>query len=160
MAVRKTLSARTQLLHGVARARGATTGHLHRLADAQNARRHCGWCTVCVAIAVHADRFVLALHCVWPRHVGGWFVLRHQAGRHGHRGAGGTSHGFACLEKQFALGHCSRKLCGHLCTECVLPIDRLGRSCHWICGGSHVTGIFQCGGRTCRLTDFLWFCAD
>jgi chromate transporter len=76
-------------------------GHLHRLADAPHLGRHRRRRAVRAALAVHPDRAVVGLHRLRRRAAGGRPVLRHQAGGHRHRRAGGPPHRLAGPEEQW-----------------------------------------------------------
>ena len=85
---RKTLSARAQLLHGVAWTRSAAT---ERFTSAGCCIKHSGGIvagTLFVsAIVVYLDRAVVGLHRLWRRAVDSWHLLRHQTCGHRNRGA-------------------------------------------------------------------------
>ena len=139
------LFACAQLLHAAARPRGAATGHLHRLADAQNPRRYGRRPAVCAAVFVPHDRAVLGVHPPRPVAAGGGFVLRHQARGHGHRAACGAPHGLTGASKRLAVGRSGRLFCGHLCAECAVSVHCAGSRCAGSRGLSHDAWPVQSG---------------
>ena len=76
------------------------------------------------AVAVHSDRTVLALHGLGRDAAGGGSVLRHQAGGHGHRAAGGLAHRVARTQEWRAVGYCRGGFRGHLRLEPAVSPDR------------------------------------
>ena len=124
------LPACAQLLHALARPRGAAAGHLHRLADAPHLGRHRGGCAVRAALAVHPHRTELGLRGLRRGELGGRDLLRHQARRRRHRPAGGVAHRRAHAQESAqgaaAVGDLGAELRRHRSAEDTFP---LGGAC-------------------------------
>ena len=75
-------------LHAATRPRSPAAGHLHRLADAPQHRRHSGRRPICAALIVYFDRLVLAVHGLWEVTwvAGVFYGIKPR--RNGHCGAG------------------------------------------------------------------------
>ena len=78
---RNAFSSRAEFLHAASRPGSATARHLHRLAFAQNARRHCCRRALCHSIHLYSLGAQLRLCRIRPRSVDRRDLLRIETGR-------------------------------------------------------------------------------
>src|SRR5882724_3268749 len=102
--LREALPARAQLLHGIARPRGAAARDLHRLDDASHLGRGDLGRVVRAALALHPDRADVDLSRVRRRTAGQRALLRHQARGHRDRAVRRLAHRLARAQERLAVG--------------------------------------------------------
>ena len=108
--LRAAVPPRAQLLHAAPRSGSATTRDLHRMAAASHLGRHRGWRAFRGAVAVAADRPVMALRRLRRCPAGRRGVRRRQAGGCRNRRACGVAHRQPRLASSAAMGDRRRRV--------------------------------------------------